>query len=152
MIQHHSSLSFLGPLSWIFLWIAASIVFRRSRGKPIFPTKPQDSIFYERTASGHSHRNFLTAIGGARNCLMVAVTPQELIVQPWFPLNLMFLPEIYDLEHRIPRANIRGIKESRFVFGKTIRIDYLDLAGGMHAISLILRKPDDFLQSIHGPA
>ena len=38
---------------------------------------------------------------------MIAITPQELIVTPRFPFNLMFLPEIYGLEARMPRSQVK---------------------------------------------
>ena len=92
MIETNHTLFFAGPLLWVLLWVVASIVYRRSRGKTIYPTKPKDSMFYEGWASGHSNSNIFTKLGGARNCLLVAVVPDALIVQPRFPFNLMFLP------------------------------------------------------------
>lgn len=88
-------------IAWIGLWVGASIIYRKSRGKPLFPRKPQDAAFFESNASGHSNRNRLTKLGGARNCLSVAVTKDAVVIQPRFPFNLMFLPEIYDFEYTI---------------------------------------------------
>ncbi|MBF0408695.1 MAG: hypothetical protein HQM10_15210 [Candidatus Riflebacteria bacterium] len=109
---------FGGALAWIALWIVASIFYRRSKGKPFFPRKSDHDAFYESTGSGRSNRNFFTRLGGARNCLTVAVTDNSLIVQPKFPFNLMFLPEIYDLEYSIPKNRIHTIEERKFFFGK----------------------------------
>ena len=111
-IEAHRSLSFVGPLVWILLWVVASIIYRSSRGKAILPSKPKNSLFCEGWASGHSNTNIFTKLGGARNCLLVAVTPDALIIQPRFPFNLMFLPEIYGLEYRIPGLNIRAVEKN----------------------------------------
>jgi hypothetical protein len=147
-IHRYFEIAFASGIGWILLWVGASIVFRRNRGKEIIPRKPEGSIFYERTASGRSNLNFFTKIGGARNCLMVAITQQELIVKPWFPFNLMFLPEIYDLEHRIPRANILRIKKGSILFWKNITIELQDADGATHSITLMLRGQDDFLKAL----
>ena len=147
-IHRYFEFAFASGIGWILLWIGASVFFRRSRSKEIFPRKPEGSIFYERTASGRSNLNFFTKIGGARNCLMVAVTQQELIVKPWFPFNMMFLPEIYDLEHRIPRAYILSIKKGGILFWKNITIEFQDTDGATHSISLVLRGLDDFLKAL----
>lgn len=91
-------------------------------------------------------------MGGAQNCLMVSVTSDRLIVQPWFPFNLMFLPELYDLEYSIPRTHIRTVVEKRFLFWKYLEITFLTSEGGTHSISLLLRKKDEFLKSLGGIA
>ncbi len=79
-------------VGWIVFVIGVSIVFRRSRGKPLFPKVPVDAIYVEKSASGR----------WASNCLLVAVTQKALSVVPKFPFNLMFLPEVYGLERTIP--------------------------------------------------
>jgi hypothetical protein len=81
--------------------IAASVLYRRARGKPIMSWDVPDAVFIEGTASGHSNRTWLTKLGGAHRCLVVAVTGTRLIIRPRFPCNLMFLPEVYGLEHDI---------------------------------------------------
>jgi hypothetical protein len=47
IIEAHRSLSFVGPFVWILLWVVASIIYRKSRGKAILPSKPKNSLFYE---------------------------------------------------------------------------------------------------------
>jgi hypothetical protein len=148
IIKTHPSLSFVGPLAWIFLWVVASIIYRNSRGKPILPSKPKDSLFYEGWASGHSNTNIFTKLGGAHNCLLVAVTPDFLIIQPRFPFNLMFLPEIYGLEYRIPGLNIRTVEKKGRIFGKGVEIQFIDVGGGEKSVRLYLKRTDDFLAAI----
>lgn len=148
IIETNFNLFFLVPILWVFLWIGASIVYRRSRGKEIFPSKPKNFLFYEGWASGHSNRSILTKLGGAQNCLAVAVLPNILVIQPRFPFNLMFLPEIYDLEYEIPRVNILSVKVKRPIFGKSVEIEFRGSDGNIRSVSLYLRKMDKFLAAI----
>lgn len=148
MIESNHTLFFAGPLLWVLLVIAASIVYRKSRGKTIFPSRPEDSLYCEGWASGHSNSNIFTKLGGARNCLLVAVTPDALIVQPRFPFNLMFLPEIYGLEYWVPGLNIRAVEKKGSVFGKGVEVQFIDADGGEKSVRLYLKKPDEFLAAI----
>lgn len=140
------STSPFGPILWVLLVIAASILYRKSQGKPIYPRKPGNAIFYESWASGHSKRDLLTMIGGARNCLMVAVTPERFIVRPNFPFNLMFLPEVYDLEYNIPRNQVRSITPIDGLFGKSVRIELERPSGTLRTIQLLLKDREKFVQ------
>ena len=136
------------PLLWILLWIVASIVYRRSRGKAILPSKPRNSLFYEGWASGHSNSNVFTKLGAAHKCLLVAVTPNSLIIQPRFPFNLMFLPEIYGLEYCIPGFNIRTVEKKGRIFGKGVEIQFIDVDGSEKSVRLYLKRTDEFLVAI----
>jgi len=148
IIEAHRLLSFVGPLVWILLWVVASIIYRKSRGKAILPSKPKSSLFYEGWASGHSNRNIFTKLGGASNCLLVAVTPDSLIIQPRFPFNLMFLPEIYGLEYRILRLNIRTVEKKGRIFGKGVEIQFIDVDGSERSVRLYLKRTNEFLAAI----
>ncbi len=86
--------------AWVALVVLVSVFVRRSRGKPIFPKVPANGLDSERKASGR----------WASNCLIVAITPEAIIVTPRFPLNLTFLPEIYGLEHNIPRSDVSHVE------------------------------------------
>jgi len=147
LIESNQSLAFLIPLFWILLWIVASVIYRRSHGKAIYPSKPRDSLYYEGWASGHSNSNVFTKLGGASRCLLVAVTPDSLIVQPRFPFNLMFLPEIYGLEHHIPGLNIRTVEKKGKLF-KGVEVQFIDMNGGTKSVRLYLKKIDEFLTAI----
>ncbi len=147
-VEAHRTLSFVGPLVWILLWVVASIIYRMSRGKTIVPAKPKNSLFYEGWASGHSNTNIFTKLGGAHKYLLVAVTPDALIIQPRFPFNLMFLPEIYGLEYRIPGLNIRAVEMKGRIFGKGVEMKFIDGGGSEKSVRLYLRKTDDFLVAI----
>jgi hypothetical protein len=90
-------------LIWIVFLVLLSVVIRKARDKPIVPKVPQNALYAERSASG----------GMASNCLIVAVTPDALVVTPRFPFNLMFLPEIYGMEHNVPRSTITQVSAAR---------------------------------------
>jgi hypothetical protein len=139
---------FGGALGWILIWVGSSIFYRKSKGKPIFPRKPENTLFFESSGSGHSNRNLITKLGGARNCLSVAVTKDSLIVQPIFPFNLMFLPEIYGLEYNIPRKNIQTIVEKKAFLGRIVVLEFSTSGGERHSIELRLRGMDQFLAAL----
>ncbi len=137
---------FAASFLWLGGWIAASIFYRRINDKPIIPRLPEDALFKERRGSGRSRKNAITSIGGASNCLLVAVTDTELIVTPFFPFNLMFLPELYGLEMRVPRLSIAGVEEKRGLFGTTISIRFT--GDDPAPMDLRLRKGDAFLRAL----
>ncbi|MCW4461629.1 hypothetical protein OK349_07905 [Sphingomonas sp. BT-65] len=91
--------AFAAGLGWLVLVSGASVVYRKSNGKPIRPRLPPDALFAERFASST----------WANNCLMVSVTSEALEVTPFFPFTLGFLPEIYRLDHRIPVRSIHSV-------------------------------------------
>jgi hypothetical protein len=134
---------------WLGGWIAASVVYRKRRGKPIFPRVPKDAIFAERTASGASRKNIMTRLGGASNCLMVTVCPDRVTIGPWFPFSLMFLPEIYDLEFEIPLQAIRQVRETRLMFFlRSFLLTFALPDGRERTVHLRLRNPDGFLAAL----
>lgn len=105
--------AFLAPL-WVAAFIAASVMYRRRAGKPIFPRIPADARFVDRWASADF----------ASNCLLVAVTDGELIVVPRFPFNLMFLPEIYGMEHRIPLKSISKVEIRKLFLSTSLFVTF----------------------------
>jgi hypothetical protein len=105
--------------AWIAGWIGASVIYRRTSNKPIFPSVPESADFSETWRSGRSLKNFLTSIGGARNCLLVYVSQGTLTIVPMFPFNLMFLPEIYGLEITAPVGAV-SIAERDGPLGKRV--------------------------------
>src|SRR4029453_18668639 len=117
------------PDNYIFLLIVSivstvivvftSIVYRTIKGKnyPVIPER--DITFTERWVSGSSQKNLLTKLGGASNCLSVTLSGSALVVRPMFPFNLMFLPEIYDLEHVIAR---KRYKENRTEYCQRLKV------------------------------
>ena len=139
---------FAGALGWVLLWFGVSFAYRKGKHKSILAEKPADAAFLETWTSGHSNRNLLTKVGGARNCLLVAVTRESLIVRPHFPFSLLFLPEIYDLDYDIPRTRIRSVTPKKGLFGETVEVVFDSSRGDARSIELRLRQPQQFLQAV----
>lgn len=133
----------LVPLVWIAGWVTLSVCVRHLKGKPIFPKAPPGSLFVEKRGSGRSLRTIWTRLGGANKCLLVAVTHESLLVTPQFPFNLMFLPEIYDLDFEVPRSEVTSIKTKTGLLGESLLI-----VAGPHEIELRLRQPDNFRRAL----
>ena len=77
---------------------------------------------------------------------MVWVTQSELAVTPFFPLNLMFLPEVYGLELTVPRSAIRIKNPAAGFFGRGVLFS-VDGPDGYDMI-LYLRRKQEFLTAI----
>lgn len=120
--MNDSNIIWFIPFAWIWVasFVAYSIFLRRKQGKPIFPKPPPDAVFYERWTSGRSLKTPWSRIGGARNCLMVAVSEYSLSVTPAFPFNLMFLADIYGLEFNVDLAELTSIECRAGLFGKVV--------------------------------
>lgn len=128
------------PIVWIIGWITASVLYRRSAGKPIWARLPGQARFKERAASGWGDNSLFGRMGGARNCLMVAVTDQEIVVTPFSPFTLLFMPEMFGLEMRAPLSQVRLIeRRSRFLREAVIVELWNDKRLGLY-----LFKPDAF--------
>lgn len=140
---------FLIPLVWIALVIAASVVYRKSKGKPVWYRDVENALFVEKRASGNSHRTWYSKLGGAQNALAVAVTPSHLVVRPLFPFNLMFLPEIYGLEATVPLDRVRTIEPGRQFGREVVDVEFQDANGGVERYSLGLRRQDEFLNALN---
>jgi len=138
--------SFVSPLLWIGGWLFASVWYRLQSGKPIIPHVPSDAIFHEKWCSGRSLRNWLTRIGGARNCLIVYVQGNNLVVTPTFPFTLMFLPEIYCLDVRVPLTRVASVKPTRTLFLRTLRIEFVE--GGPPSMELRLYDEEGFIRHL----
>lgn len=133
-------------LGWITLAVVISIADRKRRGKPVFPKIPADALFSERGCSGRSLDTPWGRIGGARNCLLVALTPKRLVIVPVFPFNLIFLPEIYGLDHNVSVPTIRDVVNRRGIWGRALTITYANPK--VRRVGLRLRQPDQFLDNL----
>lgn len=139
---------------WMFLfclvWVVIGFGWRYYRHKKtgvVFPhVSPEHIRFEERAASGCSHKTMFTRLGGARNCLHVTVTDAEVWIRPVFPFTI--LAQQFDMEHRIPKESITGIQPTQPGFVRRLLIDYRDERGQTHRLSLLLRKPGDFLTAL----
>lgn len=130
--------------------IIASAIRRQASFKPLFASPPVNTRFLETWASGRALTNLLTRFG-AQNCLMVAVTPHEFILQPHFPFTLAFMPELMDLEHTVRCANIRKAEEvlvGWMIVNPAIQIEF-DTDLGPRTLQIFVRDRVRFLLAIH---
>ena len=128
---------------WIAMVVLASVAYRWRRQKPIFARSPDDCLFEENRTSGRELGS-IRAIGGASNALKVCVTRDTLHVMPCFPFSLMFLPEIWGLEHKIDARLIQKVEQRSNLFGRTEVITTQD----GRSIELRLRNAEDFTRAL----
>jgi len=116
------------------------------QGKPTFAKA--DVVFQEWFASGCSQKNFITRIGGGRNCLRLVVTKDFLWVTTWFPFSL-FAP-LYDLEHVIPLHAIKSVTPDKFFGVQTLLLTFMTGTGQPRTLRLRPKQSDAFVTSL-GP-
>ncbi len=134
---------------WVPFWLIVSVAYRRMHGKPVLFFGVRDAVFQERAASGSSTWSWYTRLGGARNALVVAVTHDRLIVRPFFPFTLLFLPEIYKLECEVPLHEILCVKEQKTTFTRRVRVEFRDPDSGQTREFLLqLRDPAAFVAAL----
>jgi len=134
-------------VAWLSLLLVLAVFVmqwhREKRRRIVFPQlSPNDIRFQEVKASGCSHKTLFTRLGGASRCLQVTVTDTEVWIRLQSPFNIMASQT--DLEHRISRASILSVEPSES--GRTVLLHYRDPQGHTHLLSLIVRKPDEFLR------
>jgi hypothetical protein len=117
------------------LGVLLSILYRRRAGKPLFPKVPADARYAERRGSAPF----------ASSCLLVWVTADTLEVVPYFPFNLMFLPEVYGLERSIPISTIHKVERPRFLSLSNVIVTYGDED---RRLRLSVRRPNDLVAAL----
>jgi hypothetical protein len=133
-------------LYWLVGWLSISVVYRLLRRKPVLFFSVAGSQYLEQGVSG----------GAARNCLVVAIASGRLIIRPFFPFNLLFLPEIYRLEIDVPVENVvsaellSGPKRSAwahlFSVGRNIQVSVRQRGHRTETIQLQLANPEAFIK------
>ena len=108
--------------------------------------EPADVLYQEWFASGCSHKNIFTRLGGARNCLRLVVTQDFLFVTSWFPFSIF--TSIYDLEHQIPLDSKLTIRESWWFVTSSYVVSYQDSQGKDHKLTLFPWKAKAFAKSL----
>ena len=131
----------------VLFLIIVSVIYRQFTGRGVGNPSKSDLVFQERNASGRSLKAWWTRLGGANNCLVVSVTHSALVVRPFFPFNIMFLPEIFDLEHSIDLTDITNATKRPGVFRQKVLVEFQQ---GSHrgSFELKLRDPDAFLRAV----
>ncbi len=141
----HDLAPYIG-LGWVLFIGILSAIYRTKKGKPVLFWSVPDADFIVHFASGHAGRNWLFAFGAANSCLVVAVAHGRFIVRPWFPFNLLFLPEIFGIECDVPVDWVTSAdcSDSRFSIRRVV-IDFHDELLQPHTISLRFRDPERLL-------
>lgn len=135
-------------MGWVVLVTVASVLYRRSNGKPLTRPKFDAPLFLETWRSGRSMRNFLSRLGGARNCLWVAVTRDRLQVGMHFPFSLLFLPEIYGLEITVPGESIRSVQQATGFLRQHRILVTVEHHGRNESMELHLSDADAFKRAV----
>jgi hypothetical protein len=145
-LDRHADALFVAAFLWIFVWVGASVFYRRAKGKPIHTEPPANALFVEKWTSGRSLRSLKTKLGGARNCLLVAVTKELLFIRPHFPFTLGFLPETYGLDWEIPRSKIKRVSTVRGLLKDSVLVEFSLPQAETGRVELKLRDPEKFMQ------
>ena len=147
-LQNYQKEFFAFPIIWLVLVISVSIIYRKRKAVSQIPFDETNLRFYENAVSGSSHKNILTRLGGARNCLKVSVNDKEVYIRPFFPFNLMFLPEIYDLEHRISKEQIVSLERRKgLIVRDSVLLTYSDSTGNQKIVELYIKHAEQFISN-----
>jgi hypothetical protein len=142
-------------LIFTFACVAAVVVgagvsaVRRVRaGKPLLRPVATSPRFSETWFSGRSLRTTYSRFLGARNCVWVTVTSDELWTGLHFPFNLLAVNK--GLEHRVRGADIVAVEGATLlpVFTRVVVRFRRGPDGGEDAIELAVRDRDAFRRAL----
>jgi hypothetical protein len=149
--------------AWVLAWAGASLVYRALKGHPIVYRRLPRVRFREWNATGNSHRNWFTRLGGANGFLVVQVTDDVLDIHPFVPFNWLFLPEILGIEHRVPLSGVASARPvpverafthtvfRKFVKRRGVEVELVSGEGAREKVSLWLKEPEGFLSALGMP-
>jgi hypothetical protein len=106
------ALEYFFAIGGLIYWIALFIYWEIN----LIRIDKSNLIYVEWTASGSSHLNLLTELGGARGCLKIQLTKDYLLISTWFPFSL--IAPLFDGVQIIPTENILSIKKDRGFLGR----------------------------------
>lgn len=113
--------------------------------KPDFP----EPRFTETWRSGRSDRSALARVAEAKQFLWVVVTKNHLHVSPHFPFSLMFLPEAFGWDHRVPGKTIMDVHEASFALGgRGVLIQYRHATGDEDLLELRVKDIPAFMNAL----
>jgi hypothetical protein len=135
-------------LLWVAAW-AAYFAWRRYRRGPIHPPyTDQDLRFTERFASGFSHKNLFTRLGGAHNALVVRVLNDALLIEPIAIFKWITPAGFNDLEHYVPKKDILSVESVPGIGRQTLKIRFRARDGMPRTLELALRKSQEFQSAL----
>ena len=144
ILENNFGLIFGFCLLWVVAW-AAYFAWRRYKKGAIHPRfSEKDVLFAERYASGFSHKNLLTRIGGATNALVVRVLQDAVLIEPLAIFKWTMPYGFNDLEHYIEKSRIVRAQPSSNHGRETVLLEFRSTDGIQHTLELALRRPLEF--------
>jgi len=132
-----------------FALAAGSVLYRIQKAKPIMRPDFPEPRFAESWCSGRSDRNVLARLVGAKNFLWVVVTKDYLHVSPHFPFSLMFLPEAFGWDHRVPGKTIMGVgKTASESSGRAVIVQYRHATRDVELLELRVSDVEELLNAL----
>ena len=144
----NSRLAILLMTACVVVILALSVEYRLSNNKPIFRPEFTEVRFLETWRSGRSTRDLITRLSPLRCCLWIAITRNELWVSPHFPFNLLFIPEFFHLDFRIPGRKITSVTEQEAVPFPRFRIHFLHATGEEDSLEVVVRDIVTFKEAV----
>jgi len=148
ILEENFALLFAFCVLWVVAWFVL-FAWRRYKAGPMHPPIAEaDLRFIERYASGFSHKNLFTRLGGARNALVVRVLKDAVLIEPIAIFRWIMPIGFNDLEHYVAKSTITRV-EPASSFGKdSLRLEFRGKDGAPRTFELILRKPQEFLAAL----
>jgi hypothetical protein len=149
-IQSHSGFNAMtgGVLGFVLIATFAAYyeIDRRLRVKEGLVFPPTGILSFQETgASGRGSDSFVMRLFGARRCLVVTVTENELWVRPTGPFLAM--ARSCGLLHRVPLVRIH-LMERLVGPAANVRLEYTDRDDWCRCVELKLRNPAAFVEAI----
>ena len=139
----------VGSLAILTLVLAFVRCCRRCACRKNSSCADSGALHTERAASGYSHRNLLTKLGGVARKVDLTVTGDRLLIDVAYPLALV--AEQVDLCHRIALSSIEGVAARRVEHGLECIITFRNGQGIRQQLSVFPESPERFLQALHTP-
>ena len=111
---------------WIGLVVAFGIWRRLRSGKPIVPRIPGGAAFGEAGCSGSVVGRFPASMMSANRCLLVYVADGRLVVTLVFPLSLMPMRPLKNLDFDVAISAVARVTPVRRFWQDMIHIDFVD--------------------------
>lgn len=140
---------FIFSAAWVVTF-ATFFAWRRYSKGPIHPPIAESDVrFVERYASGFSHKNYFTRLGGAKNALVVRVLKDGVLIEPIAIFKWIMPIGFNDLEHYVAKSSITRVEPATSFGRSSLRLEFRGKDGAARTLELILRKPQDFLAALN---
>ena len=78
--------------------------------------------------------------------MQIYVKDGELVITPFFPFNLLFLPEIYGLDYKVPVKLVSRVERNRSLLGETLRLHFKN--GVPASVEIKVRRPEALIEAL----